>query len=108
MIKDIIESLESQPNVSWMCTEEISRLREYQELEESFGVDILALMKQAKAVADSASRELESNKELNSMLERLADEVAAKYNIRGMVSDLVCQSLGVDPDGIGMSSGGKQ
>lgn len=108
MIKDIIESLESQPNVSWMCSEELSKLREYQELEESFGVDILALMKQAKAVADSASRKLESDKELDSMLERLAEEISEKYNIKGMVNDLVCQSLGIDPSDIGLPSGGNR
>ena len=108
MIKDIIESLESQPNVSWMCSEEISRLREYQELEESLGVDILALMRNVKAMADSASRESESNKGLYPMFERLAEEVVEKYNIKGMVNDLVCQSLGVDPSGIGIASGGKQ
>ena len=108
MIKDIIESLESQPNVSWMCSEEISRLREYQELEESFGVDILALMRNVKALADSASRKMESDKELYPMLERLADEISEKYNIKGMVNDLVCQSLGVNPSYIGLSSGGNQ
>lgn len=111
MIRDIVKSLESQPNVAWTCSEEISRLREYQELEESLGVDSLALMRKARDMATMAKKREESGNDAYSLVENLADELMEKYNIRDIVDGCLCQPTGFDQNSIGMSKmskGGNQ